>query len=507
MKKTISLVIFLPLISLFSGCELASQSNSATTSSNTSTSTDTVITKRQKPNIVVIFADDLGYGDIGAFGAKGIRTPNIDSIGEAGYISRDFFIPANVCSPSRASLLTGRYPMRNGLPVAVHPSEKHHDSHFGLHPDEITLPELLKPAGYRSLMVGKWHLGFNVPGSHPLDAGFDEHFGLQGNYYKPSKKDPRYKYLKDGNTLYRGHEVVQKNTDLVQVTKRYTDEVIAFMEREKENDKPFFVYFSHNIVHAPHKPRKEFRGTSEKGKYGDFIHEMDFSTGRILAAIKKLGLEDNTLVVFTSDNGANHAGNNGMLKGGKYTTMEGGHVVPAMFKWPSIITAGQDSDTLLTSMDLFPLFADIAGADLPKDRVIDGKNPLDILRGQTSISPHEVLYYYNGTNLQAVRKGRWKLHLPRTIVDQPFWHENSSGGRVLTELDQVLLFDLETDKGERINVAQHYPDIVASFDTDIANAKAELGDVNIIGTDQRVPTMENPQKIDRWWLKKNKNKK
>jgi arylsulfatase A-like enzyme len=458
------------------------------------------------PNIVIIFADDLGYGDIQSFGAEGIRTPNIDSIGKQGFTSRDFFIPANVCSPSRAALLTGRYPMRNGIPVAVHSNEKHRKSNFGLPSDEVTIPELLKPTGYRSLMVGKWHLGFKAKGSHPLDAGFDEHFGLRSNYYNPHKSNLRYESLKDLNTLYRGHDAEQQNTDLVEVTKQYTDEVIKFIEREK--DGPFFVYFAHNIVHAPHKPRQEFVGTSDKGKYGDFIHEMDHSTGRVLNTLKRLGIEDNTLVIFTSDNGANYSGSNGKLAGVKYTTMEGGHIVPAMFKWPGVIPEGQDSSTTLTSMDIFPLVADIAGVELPKDRTIDGKNPLIILQGKMSDSPHKVLYYYNGTNLQAVRKGRWKLHLPRTIADQPFWHENSAGGRVLTELDKPLLFDLENDKGETSDVSTEYPDIVASFDTDILHARTVLGDVHMIGTDQRVPPMENPQKVDRWWVKnKQENKK
>jgi arylsulfatase A-like enzyme len=458
-----------------------------------------------KPNIVIIFADDLGYGDLESFGAKGIKTPNIDSIGQQGFTSRDFFIPANVCSPSRAALLTGRYPMRNGIPLAVHSNKKHVSSDYGLPTDEITIPEMLKPVGYKSLMVGKWHLGFNAEGSHPLDAGFDEHVGLRSNYYSPHKNNPRYELLKDSDTLFRGRDVVQKDLKLQQVTKRYTDEVISFIEREK--DAPFFVYFSHHIVHSPHQPREEFVGTSEKGKYGDFIHELDYSTGRVLNALKRLGIDDNTLVIFTSDNGANYLGSNGKLAGVKYTTMEGGHIVPAMFKWPRVIPAGQDSSTTLTSMDIFPLIANITGASMPYDRTIDGKNPITILRGKSDSPAHKVLYYYNGTNLQAIRKGRWKLHLPRTIADQPFWHENSAGKRVLTEVSQPMLFDLGHDRGETNDVAALQPHIVASFDTDILHARTVLGDVDIIGTDQRVPPMKNPQKVNRWWVKHKKASK
>nr|WP_252736845.1 MULTISPECIES: sulfatase [unclassified Psychrosphaera] len=489
-----SLIVSFVLLS--AGCELINQPDR-------SANAKSVIEQQQKPNIVVIFADDLGYGDIESFGAEGIRTPNIDKIGEEGFVSRDFFIPANVCSPSRASLLTGRYPMRNGIPVAKNPmSHKHIDSHFGLHPDEITIPEMLKPAGYKSLMVGKWHLGLKEKGSHPLDAGFDEYVGLEGNFYKAPKNSVKYPYLKENDDLYRGRTISEVDIDLEKVTEIYTNEVVSFIEREK--DGPFFVYFAHNIVHSPHRPSKQFKGTSEKGRYGDFIHEMDYSTGRVLKALKDHGLEDNTLVIFTSDNGANFAGSNGELNGRKYTTMEGGHIVPALFKWPGVIPAGQDSSITMTSMDIFPILAEIAGAELPSDRKLDGVNTLNILRGKSLNSPHDVLYYYNGTNLQAIRKGRWKLHLPRTIADQPFWHENSSGGRVHTEVAQNMLFDLKTDRGEKVDVANLHPDIVASFDADIQYAREELGDVHQIGRDQRVPPMENPQKIDRWWVKKKK---
>lgn len=457
--------------------------------------------KDPRPNIVVIFADDLGYADISSYGAKGIHTPNIDSIGQDGLISRDFFIPANVCSPSRAALLTGRYPARNGIPVALHPlSPKHLAAHYGLSPEEITIPEMLKNTGYRSLMVGKWHLGLFEEGSHPLDAGFDEHFGLRGNYMSVKPDDPKYPYAKNDNTLYRGKQVVQENTPLEVVTKRYTDEVIDFIKREK--DQPFFIYFAHHIAHSPHQPREQFKGSSKKGKYGDFIQEMDFSTGRILQTLKELNLDNNTLVIFTSDNGANYKGDNGILNGGKYTTMEGGHIVPALFKWPGHIPKGIDSNTSMTSMDLFPLIAQLSGAQLPNDRVIDGKNILPILTGQSQQSPHEVLYYYNGINLQAVRKGRWKLHLPRSVDDQPFWHKNSAGSRVLTSLDKVALFDLQNDRAEKHNVAAEHPEIVASFQPYINKIIAELGDVGTVGSDQRLPPFKDVQNLNRWWAKK-----
>ena len=211
-----------------------------------------------KPNLVVIFADDLGYGDISCYGPKGVQTPHLDALAVEGFRSTDFFVPANVCSPSRASLLTGRYPMRCGIPVARKetPGSKYKD--YGLLPEEITIPELLKPAGYRSLMVGKWHLGLEVEGSHPIDAGFDEHLGIPSNYSKIG--GPDY------NTLYRGKQVEQKDVPCQELTKRYTDEVVEFIKRQK--DDPFFIYVSHHIVHTPLLPSKDFVGTSTKGKYG-----------------------------------------------------------------------------------------------------------------------------------------------------------------------------------------------------------------------------------------------
>jgi len=491
MKKTIQLTLVSTMSLLLCACSAVDTMKAPKKS-------------QQPPNIVVIFADDLGYGDLSSFGASDIKTPNIDGIGRDGFISRDFFLPANVCSPSRASLLTGRYPMRNGFPVARNGrSKKHIAAKFGLHPDEVTLPEMLKPAGYRSLAVGKWHLGFFDEGSHPIDAGFDEHLGIPSNYYKVQPQDPSYEMLKNYATLYSGKEVVEKDVDLEMLTERYTDKVVDFIEQQK--DEPFFVYFAHHIVHSPHKPSDEFKGSSENGIYGDFIQEMDHSTGRILATLKKLNLDDNTIVVFTSDNGANYLGNNGELNGGKYSTMEGGHIVPAMFKWPGVIPQGIDSDITIGSMDLFPLFADIAGVPLPDDRTIDGKNIIDVLSGDSKTSPHDVLYYYNGTNLQAVRQGRWKLHIPRSKADQPFWHENNAATRRHAKLDNYLLFDLENDRGERTNVASQYPDIVSALQHVTEQARMELGDVNIIGKDQRVPPMKNPQKIVRWW-KKNKSK-
>ena len=372
--------------------------------------------------------------------------------------------------------------MRCGIPVARNDgAAKYKD--YGFAPDELTIPELLKPAGYRSLMVGKWHLGLHVEGSHPLDAGFDEYLGIPSNYSEGRGSDY--------NTLYRGKEVEQRNTPCQELTKRYTDEAIAFIGRQQ--NEPFFIYVSHHIVHTPLLPRKEFVGSSEKGKYGDFIKELDHSTGRIIKAIHQAGLDDNTIIVFTSDNGANRLGSNGGLKGGKYCTTEGGHRVPGIFRWPGQIPAGQVSDLTLTSMDLLPMFCGLAGVELPTDRKIDGQDTLAIVEGKQSTTPHELLYYYNGTNLQAVREGDWKLHLPRTVKDQPFWCKKPIGGRVFVTLEQPALFNLKDDLGETKNLADQNPQIVAHLQKQAAAIRAELGDVDVTGTDQRPINLVDPQ--------------
>ncbi len=436
-----------------------------------------------KPNFVVIFADDLGYGDISCYSPGGVKSPRLDALAEEGFRSTDFFIPANVCSPSRAALLTGRYPMRCGLPVARNENLPKYKS-YGFAPEELTIPELLKPAGYRSLMVGKWHLGMEIDGSHPLDAGFDEHLGIPSNY--EPKRGPNY------NTLYRGKQVEQKNVRCQELTRRYTDEVVEFIGRQKNN--PFFVYVSHHIAHSPLLPSKDFVGTSMKGKYGDFIKELDHSTGRIMKAIGDAGLDQNTLVVFTSDNGPTRAGSTGGLAGGKYCTMEGGHRVPGIFRWPDKIPAGQVSSATLSSMDLLPLFCSLAGVELPTDRKIDGKNIFPILQGKETETPHKMLYYYNGTNLQAVREGNWKLHLPRTPQDQPFWSkEPRHKWKGFVKLDEFQLFDLNNDLGENRNVADQYPDIVARLRKHAEDIRTELGDVRTTGSDQRKINLVDPQ--------------
>lgn len=434
------------------------------------------------PNIILILADDLGYGDLGCYGSD-LSTPEIDRLAREGFRSTDCLVAANVCGPSRAALLTGRYPMRCGHPISRHPFPKY--AKYGIAPEEMTLAELLKSAGYYNKMIGKWHLGFHVDGSHPLDAGFDDYLGLHSNHLKE---------FGDADTLYRNREVLEEEVPFTAVTKRYTDEAVEFIT--SDHDEPFFLYFSHHIPHTPLEASDPFVGASGKegvdGEYGDVVLELDHSAGRVRAAVEEAGIADNTLMVFLSDNGPARFGSAGPLIGGKYVTTEGGHRVPGIFHWPGRIPAGQVSDAMMTSMDMLPLFCHLAGVELPSDRVFDGKNTFDLLTGQSTQSPHEYFHYYNGLNLQAVRNETWKLHFPRTVDDQPYWAKRKAGKKVLTTLDKPLLFNLDTDVGEKVNVLSQHPEVVAELMKQAARIRAEIGDVLIIGSDQRPHGLVDP---------------
>ncbi len=437
----------------------------------------------EKPNIILLFADDLGYGDLGCYGSD-MATPEIDKLASEGLRATDYLVGANVCGPSRSALMTGRYPMRVGHPISRHPFPKY--AKYGIAPEELTMAELLKSAGYYNKMIGKWHLGFHVEGSHPLDSGFDDYLGLHSNH---TASRP------DASALYRNREIVWVDIPFTEVTTHYTDEAVEFIKAEHEE--PFFLYLSHHIPHTPLEASEAFVGASGKvgreGKYYDVLLELDHSVGRVMAAVKEAGIAENTLIVFLSDNGPARDGSAGELIGGKYVTTEGGHRVPGIFRWPGRIPAGEVSDAMMTSMDLLPLFCHVAGVVLPDDRQYDGLNIIEQLSGKTEESPHKYFHYYNGLHLQAVRNEKWKLHIPRTSEDQPYWAKRDSGQRVYTSLEVPLLFNLDTDAGERKNVYAQHPEVVSELMTEAERIRAEIGDLNVVGSDQRPHGLVNPQ--------------
>lgn len=436
----------------------------------------------EKPNIILIFADDLGYSDVSCYGSKTAKTPAIDALAATGFRSTDCLVGASVCGPSRAALMTGRYPMRCGHPISRHPTVKY--KNYGIAPEEITIPEQLKKAGYYTKMVGKWHLGFHVKGSHPLEAGFDDYFGLHGNYIKNRN---------DEDTLYHNHVVHKKNVKFTDVTQIYTKNVVNFIAQKHE--KPFFIYFAHHIPHTPIEPNQAFKGKSgikgKKSKYADFVYELDDSVKHVTQAVEKAGLTDNTLIVFLSDNGPSpRHGVATPLSGSKYVTLEGGLRVPGIFSWPGKIPAGQVSDTMISSMDLLPLFSSLASVDLPQKVTLDGKNIWNILTGETKQSPHKYYHYYNGVNLQAVRNEQYKLHLPRTPKDQPYWAKK---GRPFTTLQNPVLFNLHNDIGETKDIYQANPEIVSELQAEAERIRKEIGDINTQGKAQRPHNLPDPQ--------------
>ncbi len=433
------------------------------------------------PNFIIIFADDLGYGDLGCYGSKTIQTPNLDRMAAEGMRFSDFSVTCSVCSPSRASLLTGRYPSRCGMPFAVGGVY----SDVGLQDDEITIAGLLKKQNYSTACIGKWHLGipqgFNYQTHegftsdsefHPNRQGFDLFFGVAGN------SSP------DGSlVLLENDGIVEIDANITTSTEHYTRNAIDFIRENK--DKPFFIYFPHNRPHFPMMANPRFEGKSRAGVYGDLVEEIDWSTGEILQALKEFDLDDNTLVIFTSDNGAANNpdqkyGSNLPFRNGKGSTFEGGFREPAIFRWPGKIPAGEVIDEMANSMDLLPTLANLAGVKLPSDRIIDGADIWSLLSGDKSIQwPERTFFYYNGLNLQAIRQGKWKLHLPRTPEMLVWW----DGGQ--RELDKPILFNLDADPGETQDVAAEYPDIVKHLLKLTKNVRKELGSWKKKGSDQK----------------------
>ena len=429
----------------------------------------------EKPNFILIFVDDLGYADIGPFGSTLHRTPHLDRMAAEGRKLTSFYVTANVCTPSRASLLTGSYPRRLGLGEnekgqwVLFPGNQE-----GLHADEITLAEVLSDAGYSTACVGKWHLG-DQPEFLPTRHGFDSYFGIpySNDMGHDSRREPyRYPPL----PLLRMEEVVEEEPDQRQITRRYTEEVLRFIESSK--DGPFFLYLAHSMPHWPQYSSEEFAGKSKNGKWGDAVEEIDWSTGQILNSLRRLGIDDRTLVIFTSDNGGavRHGASNEPLRGGKGTTWEGGHRVCFLARWPGHVPAGTESDALAVSFDLLPTFAALAGAGAPSDRVIDGKDIRPLLLSETpEPTPHLAYYYYFMTHLNAVRSGRWKLHVARMGGRYPDYEPNPV----------LELYDLHSDIGESRNVADAHPQAVGRLKALAAVARSDLGDGKLKGGNVR----------------------
>lgn len=425
------------------------------------------------PNVVLVFADDLGYADLGVSGAQGYTTPNLDRMAAEGARLRSFYVAQAVCSASRAALMTGAYPNRVSILGALGPR-----SRKGLHHDEVTIAEVLKGRGYATAAYGKWHLGED-PRFLPRQQGFDEYFGL------PYSNDmgPRLPERSDGRRavpLVDNEQTVETAPDQSELTSRYTERALRFIERNQA--RPFFVYLAHNMPHVPIFASAKWKGTTARGLFGDVIAEIDWSVGQILATLARLGLDDRTLVIFSSDNGpwlsyGDHAGSARPLREGKATTFEGGVRVPALFRWPGRIPAGTVSDELVLSMDILPTLARLAGTP-PAGRTIDGKDVWPILSRQAGAkTPHDAFFYYWGTRLEAVRSGPWKLHFPHKYrsLEGPGGRDGIPA-RYEERSIALSLFNLEADVGETTDVAAQHPDVVERLQALAERARADLGD-------------------------------
>tara|TARA_S200000501_G_scaffold47523_1_gene38318 strand:+ start:2664 stop:4034 length:1371 start_codon:yes stop_codon:yes gene_type:complete len=432
------------------------------------------------PNFIVIFTDDQGYEDIGCFGSPKIKTPHLDKLAAEGRKFTSFYSANSVCSPSRAALMTGCYPTRVSVPGVLFPRHKE-----GLNPDEITIAEVLKTKGYATSCIGKWHIG-HKPKFLPTRQGFDSYYGIP--YSNDMTIDPEAKLaadinLREGFTLdriknekpkknlvplMRNEEVIEYPCDQTTLTKRYTEEAVKFIE--KNEDKPFFLYLPHTMPHIPLFASKKFKGKSDRGPYGDTIEEIDWSVGEIMKALRKNNLDENTLVIYTSDNGPwklkeGRGGSAHPLRGYKFQTYEGGMRVPCIMSWKGKIPSGTVCDEIGATIDLLPTFANLAGAKIPDNRIIDGKNIWPIISGEKGArSPHEIYYYYKGNRLESARQGKWKVR------------------RSGKKSQSVELYDLDNDIAESKNLSQKNPELIETilkkmdkFDKDLKLSQRSIG--------------------------------
>lgn len=397
-----------------------------------------------KPNIIIFFTDDQGYADVGCFGAEGFITPNFDQLADNGIRFTNFYVPATVCTPSRAGILTGQYPKRSNL----HEGVLFPYSSGGLNQNKYIMAKMFKDNGYSTSCVGKWHLG-HQPQYMPCKHGFDNFFGV------PYSNDMDCHYYRNINfqspplPLYKNETIIEEGPDQKYLTKRYTEEVIRLIKERGDN--PFFIYLAHNMPHTPLHVSERFEGKSKKGLYGDVIMELDWSMGKIVKVLKEEGIYENTILIFTSDNGPVQVESAKPLRGKKATTWEGGQRVPCIISWPAKIPAGTISDEMVLSMDLFPTFIDILGVKLLEPIEFDGISIKSKLEAPNSVRlpDRPFIYYARNGKPEAIRYGKWKLHVAKTLG----WKEDEEGEF------PVVLYDLDKDIGEEVDVAFEEPEI------------------------------------------------
>jgi arylsulfatase A-like enzyme len=452
-----------------------------------------------RPNVIIILTDDQGYNDLSIQGSRNIDTPNLDQMAIEGIRFTNFHAQP-VCGPSRAALLTGCYPQRigqiNNSRVGVG------GGHPLIHPNEITLAHILKGVGYRTSMIGKWHLGLSNNNS-PLDMGFDQFLGTPGSNDGPWVDLSELDFAPQVNQkskstefpdvpLIRDRTVIEFPLHQTGLTTRYTDEALRIIHENSAHEEPFFLYLAHNAPHIPLHPSLKFKGKSRFGLYGDSVEEIDWNVGRILNLLKKEGLNDNTLVIYTSDNGPwlrpelvekKLAGSAWPLRGGKVTSWEGGFRVPCLARMPGHISPGQVSDEFCTTLDLLPTLSQLIGEEIPTDRIIDGKDIWPIITSKAEArSPHETFYFYIGRNLQAVQSRDWKLILPRPELPElmnEYWASH------FEPIKSPELYNLKTDISEKNDLASERPDLVEKLLAIAENAREDLGEGARIGQGER----------------------